>query len=190
MDRRQALKQTAILLGAPLSATTLSSLLTGCQPNGAPDWEPQFFTKEQAKVISEIAECILPSTNNSPGAKALYVDEFIDLMLNDSFSEEEQQQFLAGLAALEDNAQTNFEKNFLQCNPDQQVALLQGLELEPDESAPGKAFFTTIKGLSLIGYFTSETIMTEQLNYAPVPGKWEGCIDITADTPLQVDNNV
>ena len=187
MDRRQALKQTAILIGGTLSASTIAGVLNGCQPSGAPDWEPQFLTKEQAKLVGAIAECILPATD-SPGAKELYVDEFIDLMLKDNFSEEEQQEFIAGLTLLEENAQTANSKSFSKSSSDQQVSLLQSLEGE--EESPGKTFFTTMKSLTLLGYFTSETIMSEYINHNPVPGKWEGCIDMSPDTRVSVDNNI
>lgn len=32
--------------------------------------------------------------------------------------------------------------------------------------------------LSLLGFFTSETIMTEELNFQPAPGHYEGCVPV------------
>lgn len=37
-------------------------------------------------------------------------------------------------------------------------------------------YFSLMKQLTLLGYFTSEVGATQALRYVPVPGKYEGCI--------------
>jgi hypothetical protein len=38
-------------------------------------------------------------------------------------------------------------------------------------------YFTLMKQLTLLGFFTSKPGATQVLRYNPVPGKYEGCID-------------
>lgn len=60
----------------------------------------------------------------------------------------------------------------------------QGLNSENNEkkSEPAKKptpiFYYTIKDLTLLGYFTSEMGATQALEYVPVPGRYEGCVDL------------
>ena len=70
MDRREALRKTAMLMGAAVSASTVAAFLYGCK--GRPDltYKPVFFNEDQAVLISEAAEIILPKTD-TPGAKRL-----------------------------------------------------------------------------------------------------------------------
>lgn len=39
-------------------------------------------------------------------------------------------------------------------------------------------FYFTMKDLTMLGYFTSEPGATQALEYVPVPGRYEGCIDL------------
>ena len=82
MNRRDALKQTALLTGYALSASTIASIMNGCKASGDPAWVPQFLTEEQGALVAEMAECLIPRTD-TPGAKDVFVHEFIDLMLKD-----------------------------------------------------------------------------------------------------------
>ena len=38
-------------------------------------------------------------------------------------------------------------------------------------------YFTLMKQLVLLGFFTSKPGVTQVLRYVPIPGKYEGCID-------------
>ena len=44
-----------------------------------------------------------------------------------------------------------------------------------EQAAPH--YFSLMKQLSLLGFFTSKPGATKVLRYIPVPGKYEGCID-------------
>ena len=95
-----------------------------------------------------------------------------------------------GLAKLQD-------KNFMKASPEEQIALLTASEKESmdeltkigDErkkaqgagkafEEPGVPFFRLMKELTLLGYFTSEQGAQQALVYVPVPGRYDGCIDL------------
>ncbi len=184
MNRRKAIQQTAYLLGGAVSASIIAGVMSGCQPTGAPDWTPQFLTKEQAATIGEIAETILPETD-TPGAKSLHVTEFIDLMLKDVFSGYDQLQFPKELAKFEEECQFFIGGNFVNGTPDERqkfLVLQEKKALIHRQQTGEKSFINKIKELVLTGYFTSEYAITELMNFNPIPQKFEGCIE----TPQQI----
>lgn len=179
MNRRKAIQQTAILLGGAVSASIVSGVMSGCQPTGAIDWSPQFLSKEEAKIIGELAETILPETD-TPGAKSMHLDEFIDLMLKDCFTGAEQLQFKKGLANLDEACKISTGQSLLKCSPDERQVFLIEQEkkgLATRMKTGEKAFVTTLKELVLTGYFTSEYAINELMDYRPNPQKMEGCLE-------------
>ena len=186
MDRREAIKRTSLLLGGSLSASAMAGILAGCQPSNSVDWTPVFLDQDQAGMVEAIADCILPATS-TPGALDVGVPSFVDLMLQETYSPEEQNRFTTGLSSLAKTSQARYQKDFSACKAEEQTTLLSELEKAVSD---GPSFFKMIKELTLLGYFTSETIMTQVLNYQPVPGKYEGCVDLGADAVVGVDNNI
>ncbi|MEN7547936.1 gluconate 2-dehydrogenase subunit 3 family protein [Rapidithrix thailandica] len=181
MDRREVLKRVGILMGGTLSAPAIASILSGCQPTQKLDWTPVFFTEEQATLLAELTELIIPTTD-TPGAKAAHVPEFIDLALQKCYSQEEQQAFVEGLNTLNGECQEQFGDSFLKCTLEQQKeALTQNAEkaqsTSEDPSAK-KAFFFQLKELTLLGYFTSEPGATQALEYLAIPGEFNPCFTI------------
>lgn len=194
MDRREAIKKTALLTGFAVSGSFISAVLQGCQPeakNPLADWSPSFFSKEDGLSMAEIAECILPRTD-TPGAQDVFVHEFVDLFANDCLTAELRQPFRDGFAKLLADCQQANGKPFIECSPEERLAFLNAQDkvavefakanpgLEPEEYP----FFMTLKQLVLLGYFTSEKVGTEVLGYLPVPGKYEPCMPYVEGTPI------
>lgn len=179
MNRRKAIQQTAILLGGAVSTSIIAGVMSGCQPTGEPDWTPQFLTKEEAQLVGDIAEAILPETD-TPGAKSLNLDEFIDLMLKDCFGGFEQLQFQKAMKEFDKECQFFTGKPFVHCSSEEQekfVILNETKGLSNQQKTGEKAFITTVKELVLTGYFTSEYAINELLDYRPLPQEYEGCLD-------------
>lgn len=164
-------------MGSAVSASVVAGVMQGCQPSYAIDWEPQFLNKDQAILVGEIAETILPETETL-GAKSLHLDEFIDLMLKEAFTAEEQEAFTGGLADLEQKCQGATGSAFLDLSPEARLAFLQEEErsLRADAMNSNPALLQ-LKELTLVGYFTSEYAGTEVLEFKPVPGHYYGCVD-------------
>ena len=80
MDRREALKRTAWIMGGVVSAPAIMGVLKGCVAKPTIDWKPVFLSEDQGILVSEVAEIIIPKTD-TPGAKETGVPGFIDLML-------------------------------------------------------------------------------------------------------------
>jgi len=170
IDRREALRRAALMLGGALSSPVVAAVLAGCEARRAPaaGWRPRVLSADQAEMVATIAEHVLPETD-TPGARAVGVHRFIDAMVAESYAAEERQQFLTGLEGVNDRARRVYGRAFLACTASDQLALLGELDRTADP------FFHSLKELTLVGYYTSEIGATRELHHVPVPGRYEGC---------------
>lgn len=122
MDRRDAVKSVAFLIGGALSATTIATLFDSCTQPGKSNGN--LFSADQEKLVEEIADIILPTTAKSPGAKAAAVGPFITMMLKDCYPEEAQKVFVKGLEDLETRAKKEYNKAFLELPATERMALM------------------------------------------------------------------
>jgi glucoside 3-dehydrogenase (cytochrome c) hitch-hiker subunit len=175
IDRREALRRAALLLGGALAAPTVAGVLEGCRAARTPEgaWAPRALTRAQAELVAAIAEHILPETD-TPGARAAGVHRFIDALVAESYPPLERQRFLEGLADVDARAAQGSGRPFLQCAAQDQRALLEAL----DRDGPAVPFFRTLKELTLVGYYTSEIGATRELHHSPVPGRYDGCVPL------------
>lgn len=191
MDRREAIKKTMLLTGYALTASTVQAVLTGCETEREVNWTPKYFSAEQAALITNMAETILPRTK-TPGAIDVGVPAFIERMVKDTYEPEDQEKFAAGLADVEARAQKAHGKPFAACKVSQQAKILEALDQEASIAGlahkeavrndpklgeePYFQFFLNFKSLALLGYFTSSFVGTKVLSYDPIPGAYLGCI--------------
>lgn len=179
MDRRDAVKSVAILMGGALSASTLSVMLNSC--NNAPEkGEGTTFTENEKGVIKRVADVIIPKTD-TPGAVDAGVPAFIVMMMQECYPLKDQDDFHEGLAAFNKWSSKKYGKEFLKLSPDKQQQAVTELDkavLGKDNKEKNKnlAFYRTLKELTLLGYFTSEPGATKTLRYIQIPGKYEGCV--------------
>lgn len=184
MNRREAIQRTALVLGYAVSAPALMAVLNGCKATPELNYKPVFFTEDQARLVSELAEIILPKTT-TPGAKDLGVPSFIDLALKDTYLQKDKDRYLTGLTAFDELAKKNFGDTFIDLDPEKQqqhvktvhdeaVAAERKGEVKKEE----RPFILMTKELTLLGFFTSEVGATQILQYDPVPGAYHGCIPL------------
>ncbi|MDR6786381.1 hypothetical protein ABIE26_005100 [Pedobacter africanus] len=128
MNRREAVKSVAFLMGGALSATTIGVFLDSCNsPSGKATGS--LFTDEQQKIITEVADIIIPTTS-SPGAKAAGVGPFIAMMVKDCYPDDAQKAFVKGLEDLEKRSNDTYKKPFLEISVAQRQELLGKLRDE------------------------------------------------------------
>ena len=187
MNRREYIKNTALLLGYSVSVGAMSDLLISCKKDAKLTWKPVFLSNNQANTMAEVAETILPKTS-TPGAKDLGVPQFIDKMLKELLTEKDQKEFVAGIESLDERCNNDYGKAFAECEQKQKEEILTKLDKEAAKFPPNLwgivldpkpapiTFFRRMKSLTLMGYFTSEKIAKEVLVYDPVPGTYIGCM--------------
>ncbi|MFH5833590.1 gluconate 2-dehydrogenase subunit 3 family protein [Halalkalibaculum sp. DA3122] len=179
MNRRDALKQIALLSGGALSMSTITAVMSGCSAEtGTAGYTPQTLSSHQDELVTAISELIIPATD-TPGAKAANVNQFIDKMLTDWNYENEREHFLAGLDGIDQTSRELHGSEFLELTEEQQISVLQQKEQEAkNDSMPDtdlKPFFAMMKEYTLVGYYTSEIGATQELEWNHVAGRYDGC---------------
>ena len=103
MQRRKALQLLLGTAALPLLPRDVFALFQ--QAHGALPASRALKTlnPHQDATVTAIAEWIIPQTE-TPGAKAVRVNEFIDLILSEWFDEEDHAKFMAGLASVDTQA--------------------------------------------------------------------------------------
>jgi hypothetical protein len=183
MDRREALKRTAWLMGGAVSAPVIMGILKGCTAKPTIDWKPVFLSSDQGILVTQVAEIIIPKTD-TPGAKDVGVPGFIDSVVKECFSKEDQDNFLNGLKAFDEEAKKEYGDPFAELDAEDQTAFVTKLhdaavKAEKETTpAPKRPFILTMKELTMSGFFISEPGATQVLQYSPVPGAYEGCVPL------------
>ncbi len=181
MNRREALKQLAILTGGALSFSTVSGFLGGCSAGSKEDFTPQTLSASQNKLVVELTERIIPATD-TPGAKAAKVNQFIDHMLTNWNTKEEKEFFLSGLEYVDTLSNGKYSQNFVDLSKEQKISVMEVLENEalelpdPKPDSDIKPFFSMLKEFTIVGYYTSEIGASEELNSDLIPGYYNACM--------------
>jgi len=189
MDRREALSLVSLLLGGTIVGGDY--FLSGCQPkkNKSPFG---LLDPTDQRIISEIADVILPKTNIAPGAKEIEIGKFINSIVTDCYSDQEQKVFTEGLKTLEALCDQKYGENFMDLKPNEKHELLLTLEAESEafnkNQQPGTTphYYTLTKQLTIWGYLSSETVQTKVLEYTPIPGRYEGCLPYQAGDKVYI----
>lgn len=170
-----------MLAGGAVATPTLLSILQACEQSPPPlNWQANFLTEPQARLVMRLSEMIIPETD-TPGAIQAGVHVFIDSMLDQCLKPEAQQLFTQGLDRLERFAADTHQKGFLDLEENQQTNALQQIA-EEDYSQEGtttpKPFFKQLKELTLLGYFHSEMGAQQALAYLQIPGRYDACTEL------------
>jgi gluconate 2-dehydrogenase gamma chain len=175
IDRRGALASVAAMFGTAVFAP-IARAAGPAGPVAVPkisDGPPSVavFTPAQREAVTVLSERVLPTTD-TPGAIAAGVPAYIEKLLADWSYPKEREPLIAGLAMLEARSQQDYKVSVAKATAAQQDALLT---LAMNDQLPGgNAFFLVFRQLVLTGYFTSEIGMTQEREYLPVPGEYNG----------------
>jgi len=170
LTRREAIRRAALAAGVLVSAEWLS-IVDGARPAA----QGMRLSVSHASLAGAIADRILPRTD-TPGAADVGVQAFIELLYRDFMTAAEQTLLTDGLAGVEAAAQSAGGGSFLALPADRQDGVLR--QIARAEEGREQGFFRLIRSATILGYFTSEQVGKNVLNYDPVPGRYEGCIPI------------
>lgn len=181
VDRRTVLKASGVAIGATL--LTSSALLTACGGERTPPASNAVaFLPDDARLLEDIADTILPTTQASPGAKAAGVAPILSLLVNDCYDADAQRRIRDGLTAFRALCTDRCGDTFTKLSPAEREKLLG--EVDAESVTQGDAhWFHLARELSLRAYFSSEIGMTRALRYVRVPGRWTGCVPLEPGQP-------
>lgn len=199
MDRRELLKMVALATGGVVIGGNL--FLSGCKTGAKAD---AGFTASNISLLDEVAETIIPATTTPGAKAAQVgefmkvmvtdcytekqqaafmkgieeFDEACKKMYSKSFMECSAEQRHDLLISLEKEAKAFNDKRNETDKPlreehEKKNSTLAWKDQTEFEGSPSH-YYTMMKQLTLMGFFTSKTGMTETLRHNPVPGKYDG----------------
>jgi hypothetical protein len=181
MNRRELIKKISILTGATVVGSDF--FLSGCKQ--ADKNLIGVYSDKDISFFDEVAETIIPKSN-TPGAKDAEVGKFMASYSTDCYDDIQLKILKDGIRKINDAAKKKYDNNFLTLTAAQKQDLLTAIDTEAkkiqEENEKIKTpqpshYFTLMKQMVLLGFFTSEPGATQVLRYVPVPGKYEGCIN-------------
>lgn len=198
MDRRTALRNISVGLSGVASTPVLLSLLASSTANAA-TWKAESFSPELQHIVTRLVDVILPGSS-TPGALDVNVPQFIDKLYTHIFSSTDQQTFSRGATVFAKKFEQVFRRQAIDGGVDEFQQLLEGyfdlsqqeqnkIFAEQDRSLgdidPANKdtyliykFLLSVRQNTLFGYFTSEKVGKEVLNYDPIPDRYDGCIPL------------
>lgn len=165
MKRRAFITKGGILL----STITVGSnfvLTTSCSSDTVAELSGLVSAKEK-RLLNELGAIIIPKTD-TPGAKEAEIAEYIAVIVEDCYSDEDQEKFKLNLSNIEMKCSQMHNRSFLECSQGEREDLVMALE-ESDES------YRSIKSFITSAYLSSKIGKTEFFDYYQVPGKYDGC---------------
>lgn len=203
MDRRELLKLIALATGASVIGGEF--LLSGCKSPDSKAFVD--FTADQIALLDEIGETIIPATNSPGAKAAKIgefmktivndcytekqqktfkaglesFDKKCKNVVGKKFMEcspQEKHDFLFG----EEKAAKVFNSTVEEEDKkDKEITEKANTGIpwkdQKEFEARPRNYYTMIKQLTLWGFFTSKTGMTETLRHLPVPGRFDGEVD-------------
>ena len=198
MDRRKVLKNMSLSLGFAVSAPTMLSVLQSCTSDVA-TWTPDFFTKTEGYMITQLSDIILPKTEIA-GALDVHVPEFMDKMFNEIVEDSEKLTMKEGATAFANEFKNVFSKDaasgskeeyekmldtYFNVPSEQEKKILSMIRQDQSKLSGEKLntfliykFLTETRRYTLYGYYTSELVGETILSYDPIPGQFEACIPV------------
>lgn len=159
ITRRIALQQMFIVAGGVI-------LLPACKHED----------NNQEETLAALADTLLPASQTL-GAKAVGAHLFALRMIRDCYPQNQQQQYMRGLEAFDQQARQQYGKPFAGCNPKDQQTLVSAINAG-QKTDDLSFFFRENKNLVIRGYLGSQYFLTRIEVYELVPGRWHGCTPV------------
>ena len=174
VTRRQMIQTMALGCLSLVSTKTLAGIVDYTRKPEGPVMQGQFLSQFQMRLLRELVEVIIPQTE-TPGAAATDTHGFIDDQLAHCRSRDEAVKFAADLDSLDKLTSQHWGVSFADLSDGDRQSAMNAIARNeaPFESLPS-SFFSSLKSLTVLGYYSSEAGASEELVYLPVPGGYKG----------------
>ncbi len=133
---------------------------------------------DRDKLLVAMVDVILPATA-TPSASEAGVPAFIELTMAELVSRENREEFYAQLDQFGAQCLTQQGLRFDKMTPSAQHEYFGASIGRRDE------FCRQLKQLTMTAYYTSQRGMTEALEYNPIPGTYNPCMQVNEDTKTE-----
>ena len=173
ISRREMIQATAAAAAA--ASLPLANVVSNPESQ-AP--KPKFFTAAEFALVDEMSDMIIPTDQQSGGARAAGVAIYIDGRMAEAFEKDQPQRWRTGIAAVEALSREMHGKTFMASTPEQRLALVTRIAAaESDPKTDAEKFFGEIKGSTIRTYYTSKIGIHDDQQYKGnviQPGEYAG----------------
>lgn len=131
------------------------------------------FSPAHLALVNAVADTVIPRTD-TPGASDVNVAAFVDVIVNEHYSDAERSAFLVGLDGIDAMAFAVGVPAFADLGSEARARLVERIESGSDRSVQPQRTYWRLKGLVVHGYFTSERVMKDVLHHQVMPGAFNG----------------
>lgn len=177
----------AIALGLPGCVTATAATTTSATTTLAPEEAP---TDRQLAMLREVSQIVLPATD-TPGAGDAEVGAFVAMALAHGMEASRtplapaartfaSASFLRGDGSLRyvDWLDDQLGADFLDQAPAARIEKVRTLDTAAYAPDGGAHPWRKVKALILLGYYTSEIGGSQELQYAPLPGRYDPAVPV------------
>jgi gluconate 2-dehydrogenase gamma chain len=128
----------------------------GAQTVKPAKYTPQFCTAQEYRLVERLTELIIPS-DGTPGAREAGVAEFVDFMV--AHDSGKQYKFRTGITWLNAHSERLLGHLFVELSEAQQISILEPLAYKAkyrEGEEDGREFFSSVKELTAMGFYSSE----------------------------------
>jgi len=129
-------------------------------------YAPKLFTPAEYALVDELTEIVIPTEDQSPGAKAAHCAAYIDFRLFESPDPVPQQGWRDGLKLVDALSQKLNGAPFMQATPEQRVAVVTAMATnEHNPQSLEEKFFLDLKHRTINAYYTSSIGIHQDQQY-------------------------
>ena len=154
-------------------------------PNWAKGWHKNHllatqscFTAEEEKLLTTLADAIIPAGGENVGALSVGVDQFLIRLFSDCYEPDIQNKIKLQLSQINHKAMNNHQCSFDSCVRAQKMSIMEQFACANDQEVQDT--FQLIKSETIRGFRTSKKVMTEYLEYQVIPGHFNGCVEVNS----------
>lgn len=185
LSRRDAIKSVlAVSAAGALAACSQEkgAAAGGVKTTRAPSLkyasEGAYFTPSEMTLIAAFAGTIMPATD-TPGAVDAGVPESLQDFISNWGDDNVRSYWRAGLRDLGGYFKSKTAREFTAASDAQKFSLLSAYDNDVFTGKTQDQFYKDMKSTITRAYYMSEAGASEELNYDPVPGDWEGCVPLS-----------
>jgi len=134
-----------------------------------------FFTEKEQKMVTVLADIIVPKDEVSGSASDAGVTEFIEFMMKDY--PDFQLPMRGGLMWLDNLSLATYDKTFLDITQEEKMTLVDKIAWPDTAEADmqyGVKFFNLLRNLTCTGFFTTQIGLNDMGYVGNRPNQWDG----------------
>lgn len=141
-----------------------------------------FFKPTEQDAIMAVVDTIIPRGEQAYGAVDLGVPIYILDYLQYCVEPKELSEIRKQLLSLDVKSNELHNIDFEACTQIEREAIL--IELSKSEIEEEQDFFNLMKEQTIHGFRNTEEVLTNHFDYTIIPGEFNGCIDVQAETVI------